>query len=49
MFPELIDVQARNTEIHERLSPIVAKDPGIQFIVKELKSYVNCYQRSRQL
>ena len=35
--PELIDVQAKNTEIHESLSPIVAKDPGMQLIVKELK------------
>jgi hypothetical protein len=35
--PELIDVQAKNTEINESLSPIVAKDPGMQLIVKELK------------
>ncbi|MFY9796387.1 MAG: hypothetical protein WAJ93_11910, partial [Candidatus Nitrosopolaris sp.] len=35
--PELIDVEAKNTEIHEKLSPIVAKDPGMQFIVKELE------------
>ncbi len=35
--PELIDVQAKNTEIHENLSPIVAKDPGMQLIVTELK------------
>jgi hypothetical protein len=35
--PELIDVQAKNTETDESLSPIVAKDPGMQLIVKELK------------
>jgi hypothetical protein len=35
--PELIDVQAKNTEIDESLSPVVAKDPGMQLIVKELK------------
>ncbi|MGA9151234.1 MAG: hypothetical protein WBZ36_11700 [Candidatus Nitrosopolaris sp.] len=35
--PELIDVQAKNAEIDESLSPIVAKDPGMQLIVKELK------------
>ena len=35
--PELIDVQAKNTEIDESLSPIVAKDPGMHLIVKELK------------
>ena len=35
--PELIDVQAKNTEIDESLSPIVAKDLGMQLIVKELK------------
>ena len=35
--PELIDIQAKNTEINESLSPIVAKDPGMQLIVKELK------------
>jgi len=34
--PELIDVQAKNTEIEENLSPIVTKDPGMQLIVKEL-------------
>jgi hypothetical protein len=34
---ELIDVQAKNSEIHEKLSPIVAKDPGMQVLVKELK------------
>jgi hypothetical protein len=36
-LPELIDVQAKNTEISESLSPIVTKDPGMQLIVKELK------------
>jgi hypothetical protein len=35
--PELIDVQAKNTEIDESLFPIVAKDPGMQLIVNELK------------
>lgn len=35
--PELIDVQAKNTEISESLSPIVTKDPGMQLLVKELK------------
>jgi hypothetical protein len=35
--PELIDVQAKNTEIAECLSPIVAKNPRMQLIVKELK------------
>ncbi|MGC2682048.1 MAG: hypothetical protein WA323_09275, partial [Candidatus Nitrosopolaris sp.] len=35
--PELIDVEAKNTEIDESLSPIVAKDPGMQLIVREIK------------
>ena len=35
--PELIDVQAKNSEIHEKLSPIVAKDPGIQALVEQFK------------
>jgi hypothetical protein len=35
--PEIIYVEAKNTEIHEKLSPIVAKDPEMQFIVKELE------------
>jgi hypothetical protein len=34
--PELIDVQA-NSEIHEKLSPIVAKDPGMQVLVEQFK------------
>ena len=34
---ELIDVKAKTTEIDKSLSPIVVKDPGMQFIVKELK------------
>lgn len=34
--PELIDVQAKNTE-NISLSPTVAKDPGMRLIVKELK------------
>lgn len=33
--PELIELKIVN--IHESLSPIVAKDPGMQLIVKELK------------
>jgi hypothetical protein len=35
--PELIDVKAKNSEIHEKLSPIVAKEPGMQVIAKELE------------
>jgi hypothetical protein len=35
--PELIDIRAKSTEIDESLSPIVAKDPGMQLIVKELE------------
>jgi hypothetical protein len=35
--PELIDVQAKNSEIHEKLSPIVAKDLGIQALVEQFK------------
>jgi hypothetical protein len=34
---ELIDIEAKNTEIEERLSPIVNEDPGMQLIVQELK------------
>jgi hypothetical protein len=34
---ELIDIKAKNTEIDERLSPIVKEDPGMQLIVQELK------------
>ena len=35
--PELIDVEAKKTEINESLSPTVAEDPGMQLIVKEIK------------
>ncbi|HXX96921.1 MAG TPA: hypothetical protein VEL11_07380 [Candidatus Bathyarchaeia archaeon] len=47
----MIDVQAKNTEISESLFPIVAKDLGMQLVVKELKrsgDYMNRYQRSRK-
>jgi hypothetical protein len=36
--PDLIDVQAKNSEIHEKLSPIVAKDSGMQALVEQFKS-----------
>jgi len=35
--PELIDVENKNTEIDETLSPVVVNDPVMQLIVKELK------------
>jgi len=41
--PELIDIQAKNTEIDESLSPIVAKDPGMQ----RVRVYGNTRCRAR--